>query len=117
MAAIDLTGYWSGLAVTRTLHAVVHIYLEQRGTRLTGKFDSPDLPGENSSGDVEGSFDGATITLRSPRKIEFQGQFVGQTTVRGIVYGVLQGENGEEPGGTLTLFRREEGPVTQLYDM
>ncbi len=125
MADIDLTGYWKGLAVAPSVHAVVHVFLEQRGNTLGGQFEAPDLPemrGFTNKGALRGAINGDQVTFEvadnAAEKVVFTGRVVGEGRLRQMLYGTLQSNRVNVPGGTLTLFQpQHQGIVTQMYSM
>jgi len=115
MAETGLSGYWKGVAVMRTLQTVVHLYLEHNGNELSGKFESPDIPGPNSKGDMKGSINGDKVMLILPEKAAFHGQLTGDEPANRMIHGVIQSHNEETPSGTLTLFPQERGGIVEMY--
>src|SRR5437660_324744 len=118
MADTELTGYWKGVGVSRTLQTVVHVYLEQSGSELSGRLEAPELPSGNKKGEVTGSVDGKRVRMRSREGIELLGEVAGQTRADQIIHGVMQSAEEKRAEGTLTLFRREGGRFsTVMYRM
>jgi hypothetical protein len=111
-------GFWKGLAITRTYRVLVVAYLERDGNALRGKFEAPELYGEDSRGDLIGEIQNDTITLESTNHdISFTGQIIGEEPDRQIIYGVIRLGEESEPTGTVTLFHGDlhGKPVFTLY--
>jgi len=111
VADTGLSGYWKGLFISQNLQAVVHLYLEQNGDALSGKFESSDLPSASSKGDLAGYIDSSnkvTLGIDTPERAQFIGQATGQGTASSTIFGVVQVPAGQQLLGTLTLFRQSD---------
>jgi hypothetical protein len=118
VADTGLNGYWKGLFVSQNLQAVVHLYFEQNGDALSGTFESSDLPSASSKGNVTGSIDAnnkLTLSIDAPGRAQFVGQSTGQGTASEMISGVVQVPAGQQPMGTLTLFRQPDKIIVERY--
>jgi hypothetical protein len=106
----DLTGHWKGLAVSRNLQGVVHLYFEHNQSVLSGRFEASELSGPDSKGAVTGSIGAhneVKLSADSSGQPEFIGHLTGEGTNHEMIYGTVKAPGAHQPIGTLTLFRHE----------
>ena len=112
------TGFWKGLAITSTNRMLIIVYFEREGSTLRGKFEAPEMAGEDSKGDLTGQIEGQNITFQSPaHDFFFTGEITGKTPKRQMIFGTIRTRRASTPSGTLTLFPKDlhHGPVTDYY--
>ena len=105
MPNTKLSGYWKGVAVSRTTQVVIHMFLEHTNDRVAGKFEFRDPQGRASTGNVNGTVLNGVITITSEDgALAFRGQLTGETNAEQIIHGTMQGKGDSCPTGTVTLF-------------
>ncbi|SRR5579884_227242 len=115
MPESNLSGYWKGVALARTVQTIVHIYLEQRGDQLHGRFEA-ETPGRHpQKGDLRGSVAGNMVTLKSRDTEMFNGQLAGQPEAY-LMVGLVFEQGHANPAGSITLFKQDVTDIpTLLY--
>jgi hypothetical protein len=115
----DLTGHWKGLAVSRNIQGVVHLYFEQNQDALSGRFEASEHSGPDSKGAVTGSIgvnNAVKLTVDTSGQPEFTGHLTGEGTTHEMIYGVVRTPAAQQPIGTLTLFRYHHREILpQMY--
>ena len=103
----EIGGYWKGAAVTRFGRTVLHVYLEQSGSRLTGPYESEDqYPALR--GTVTGSIEDTRLNLALENGMDFRGSLSGHPEAQRMIHGTIHYRDEPVPVGTLTLFYGEE---------
>lgn len=101
--AVD--GYWKGVALSARVHTVVHIYLDQDGEDLSGRFEAEEPGDFPTSGHLHGYVRGSEIEFHTREKEHFTGQ-VSDVDSPILIYGLVYTKESAEPVGTLTLFKQ-----------
>jgi hypothetical protein len=116
MVEQNISGYWKGLAISRSFQINIHVFLEQKGDALTGKFETNDPEARTSHGSLSGSVRGTEVIFNSEDKtIEFRGQLLGETNTDYMLFGTLKSVREKSPTSTLTLFPGHSGIVAFNY--
>jgi len=112
----NVSGYWKGLAVSRTFQVNVHLFLEHKGEAVTGQQETHHPDGRSSTGSVTGRVQGRDVTFNSEDKtIEFHGQLLGETSADFMLHGTMKTVKEKSPRTTLTLFPDGGGIIPFQY--
>ncbi len=118
--AVNLRGFWKGLAVTQTNSITVNIYFEDDEGKLSARFEATDDTHEPVAGDLEVLLEGTHLTMMAPVSDEtvwFTGAVHGEEGGPQVIHGLIYDPRFKLLAGSLTLFsqKKPEGDIPLMY--